>query len=115
MKDPLVYIKHIRDCINRISSYTKDINEDSFLENFLIQDAVIRNLEIIGEAVKKIPVPFREKYTGIEWKKIAGMRDKLIHDYVGVDILSVWGVVIQVLPEFEKRIEDILSEHHNDE
>ena len=64
-----------------------------FLKNNLIQDAVIRNFEIIGEAAKKLNDDFRATYSEIEWKKIAGMRDKLIHDYIGVDLWAVWGVV----------------------
>jgi uncharacterized protein with HEPN domain len=82
-KEPIIYIEHIRVCISRIKEYTKGIDEDGFLKNNLIQDAVIRNFEIIGEATKKLNDDFSEKYSEIEWKKIAGMRDKLIHNYIG--------------------------------
>jgi uncharacterized protein with HEPN domain len=88
-KDPLIYIEHIRTCISRIKEYTNGIDEEGFINNPLIQDAVIRNFEIIGEATKKLNDDFRAKYTAIEWKKIAGMRDKLIHDYIGVDLWAV--------------------------
>ncbi len=85
------------------------MDESSFLENQLIQDAVIRNFEIIGEATKQLNQDFRKKYPGIEWKKIAGMRDKLIHDYIGVDLWSVWGVVEDILPDLELSINEIIS------
>ncbi len=107
-KDPIIYIEHISVCINRIIVYTEGIDEIGFLENNLIQDAVIRNLEIIGEATKKLNEDFRLKYSAIEWRKIAGMRDKLIHDYIGVDLWAVWGVVEHILPTFQSQIKEIL-------
>ena len=87
-KSPVIYLRHIQDCIGKIQEYTKDLDEDGFLKNTMIQDAVIRNFEIIGEATKQLNSDFRAKYPTIEWKKIAGMRDKLIHDYIGVDSVS---------------------------
>jgi uncharacterized protein with HEPN domain len=107
-KDPIIYIEHISTCISRIKEYTEGIDEDDFLMNNLIQDAVIRNFEIIGEATKKLNDDFRIKYSGIEWKKIAGMRDKLIHDYFGVDLWAVWGVVENIIPTLDTQIEEIL-------
>ncbi len=74
-KDPIIYIEHIKTCISRIQEYTREIDEGDFLKNNLIQDAVIRNFEIIGEATKKLDDDFRIKYSDIEWKKIAGMRE----------------------------------------
>ncbi len=108
-KDPIIYLEHIRDCILKILAYTEGINEPAFLENLLVQDAVIRNLEIIGEATKKLDQEFRDRYPAIEWKKIAGMRDKLIHDYIGVDILAVWGVVEIILPNLLTQIQEIIK------
>jgi uncharacterized protein with HEPN domain len=107
-KDPIIYIEHITECISRIKEYTEGINEDAFLKSNLIQDAVIRNFEIIGEATKKLNEDFRDKYSEIEWKKIAGMRDKLIHEYNGVDLWAVWGVVEKIIPILDTQITDIL-------
>lgn len=85
------------------------MKEDDFLKNSLVQDAVIRNLEITGEATKKLNTEFRQKHPEIEWKKIAGMRDKLIHDYIGVDLWAVWAVIDQILPNLELHIKQIID------
>ena len=108
MKNPIIYLEHIKECIDRILSYTKGINENDFIQSKLIQDAVIRNFEIIGEATKKLDEPFRLRYPQIEWKKIAGMRDKLIHDYIGVDLWAVWAVVEHIVPDLKMHLETII-------
>lgn len=109
IKDPIVYIEHISVCIDRIKDYSNGIDESRFLSDNLIQDAVIRNFEIIGEATKKLDEDFRVKYAHVEWKKIAGMRDKLIHDYIGVDIWAVWRVVENIIPIFDSQMKEILK------
>ncbi len=108
-KDPLVLLEHMSECIAKIKAYTKNLDRADFLQNEMVQDAVIRNFEIIGEASKKLPIEFKNEHDHIPWKKIAGMRDKLIHDYIGVDLWAVWAVVEKVLPEFELQIQDILK------
>lgn len=108
-KESIIYIYHIAECIQKIKRFTKGLDEKAFLNDDLIQDGVIRNFEVIGEASKQLDKDFRRKYSEVDWKKIAGMRDKLIHDYIGVDLWAVWAVVENVLPEFEKQIEQIVK------
>ncbi|MEQ8685855.1 MAG: DUF86 domain-containing protein [Imperialibacter sp.] len=108
-KNTLVYLEHILDALAKVKSYTTDLNEGLFLENPLVQDAVIRNFEVIGEATRQIDLGIRAKYPDIEWKKIAGIRDKLIHDYIGVDLRAVWAVVENLVPDLEKKIEEIVK------
>ncbi len=108
MKDDLVFLQHISDAIKNIERYT-DGGEEVFYSTTMIQDAVIRNLEIIGEAVKNISPAIRIEYPDVPWKKIAGLRDVLIHHYLGVDLETVWLVVEKRLPSLLERIEFMLS------
>ncbi len=108
-KDNFIYIEHIKTCAEKILFYTNNLNEQQFLENELVQDAVIRNLEIIGEATKQLSIDFREAHKAIPWKDIAGMRDILIHDYIGVDLWAVWTTVENYIPELIEKLEFILK------
>jgi len=92
------------EAINRIESYTTNLSFDDFSESRLYQDAIVRNLEIIGEAVKRLPKELIERYPDIEWKKVAGLRDILIHAYFGIDTEIVWDVVQNKIPELKHQI-----------
>lgn len=109
MKDDRVYCLHIRDAIERVLAYTTE-GKDAFLEDRKTQDAVVRNLEVIGEAAKNISESLRATHPDIPWKRIAGMRDKMIHAYFGVDVRLVWEVVERDLPALHRRLDGILRE-----
>jgi uncharacterized protein with HEPN domain len=108
--DDSVFLRHILDSIAIIESYLSEITENTFKETSLLQDGVIRQLQIIGEATKKISPDIRSKYPDIPWQNIAGMRDKLVHDYFGVDVDAVWITVKNDLPPLISRISEILNE-----
>ncbi|TDQ42360.1 HepT-like ribonuclease domain-containing protein [Aureibacillus halotolerans] len=109
MKDNKLYVSHILDSLNQIESYCSD-GKNSFFQSRLIQDAVIRNLEIIGEATKQLSGEFRKKHDHIPWREMAGLRDILIHDYFGVDLRTVWGVIEKELPKLKKQVQKIIIE-----
>jgi uncharacterized protein with HEPN domain len=111
---PIEYLRHILDEINYIESAVCDIEEADFIANETLKRSFVRSIEIIGEAVKKIPSDFKDKHSGIDWKRIAGMRDKLIHDYFGVDYHLVWDVATNKLPELQQRIIGIMKEESGD-
>ncbi len=108
-KEDLVYVQHIRDAILKVEKYTRSCDYDDFKVNDLIQDGVIRQIEIIGEATKRLSPEFRGKYPILPWKDIAGMRDKLIHHYLGVDIEAVWKTVKEDIPLLKREIGKILG------
>ena len=110
-KEFLVYVRHMIDAIKKIESYTKEMDSQKFLNNKMVQDAVMRNLEIMGEAAKRVPSSIRSQYPSIEWKKIAGLRDILIHEYLGVDVEKVWGVVENRLTSLKKNLTKVINGH----
>ena len=108
MKDDKIYLQHIRDAIQKIETYSMG-GKESFNKNTQVQDAVIRNLEIIGEAVKNLSVNLKNKHKDIPWGKMAGMRDEMIHEYFGVDLEIVWNVLEKDLPKLKSKVDQILS------
>ena len=109
MKRDGAYLRHIRDAAKRIQEYTRE-GRDAFMGNMMMQDAVIRNLEIIGEATKGLSPNFRARYPDIPWPSMAGMRDVLIHGYMGVDLEIVWDVVVNRIGPILADIERLLRE-----
>lgn len=107
------FIRHILESMERIEEYTKEISKDDFVSSTQLQDAVVRRLEIIGEAVKNMPPKLKEEYLDIPWRQMAGMRDILIHGYFGVDLDLVWSVVKKDLPGLKQKISKILEKKDN--
>ncbi len=103
------FLSDVKEAIKRIEEYIEKFDYDTFLKDRKTQDAVVRNLEIIGEAAKNITSDFKKKHTDIEWKKIAGLRDKIIHYYFGVNWDIVWDVAKNKLPELLGKVKDILK------
>jgi len=107
MKYDYSYLEHILLSIKKVKEYTKALSKVDFDSNELVQDAVIRNIEIIGEATKKISNELKSKYKEIPWREMSGMRDKLIHDYMGIDVDVVWKTIIDDIPLIETLIKKI--------
>mgnify|MGYP001567059987 CR=1 FL=1 len=108
-KDDTVFLRHILDAVNWIEEYTHGLDYEGFREAHLVQDGVIRQLEIIGEATRNLSKEFRYNHTDIPWKDMAGMRDKLIHQYFGVDIAAVWDTVTADIPGLKASVTKILE------
>lgn len=103
-KDAKIFVEHILECIERIEQYTAQVTKDEFLGSVQLQDAVIRRIEIIGEAVKNIPGKIKDRYQDIAWKEIAGMRDILIHQYFGVDLELTWKAAKEDIGQLKTRM-----------
>jgi uncharacterized protein with HEPN domain len=108
-RDFKVFLKDILQAIERIEEYARGLTYEEFCKKQLVQDGIVRNLEIIGEAVKHLPKDVQNKHPTVEWKKIAGLRDILIHAYFGVDRDIVWDVVINKIPQLKQQITLILQ------
>lgn len=107
MKDDRIYLLHIQEAIQWIERYAVE-GREFFLQDRKTQDAVLRNLEVVGEAVKNISQKLKSDRPDIPWKQISGTRDKLIHEYFGVDLELVWDVVEKNLPELHSAVQDLL-------
>ena len=112
-KDYRDYIQDILDSIDEIYVFIGQMSLEEFLNDRKTVKAVLRNLEIVGEAAKKIPPPLRDKYSDIPWKKMAGLRDKLIHEYFGVDLEIIWQLIKEELPGILHPIQEMLRDLNN--
>lgn len=110
-RDDTVYLRHILDAIAKTQSYLLDIDAASFLANSLVQDGVIRQIEIVGEAARHLSAELRSQHAQVPWADIAGMRDKLIHDYFGVDLDKVWLTAVEDLPVLQEQVVSILQSY----
>lgn len=109
-KEARIFLQDIKECIEKIEEYMNDISKEEFLEETKIQDAILRRIEIIGEATKNIPEFFRKDYPDVPWSKMARTRDRLIHAYFGVNQERVWVIVKDDLPDLKKKIKIILED-----
>jgi uncharacterized protein with HEPN domain len=103
------YLRHILDETVFISSRVKGVSKRQFMKDETLKRAFVRSIEIIGEASKKVPNDLKQKYPGIEWRSMAGMRDRLIHGYFGIDYQVVWDVVHNEIPRLKKAIEQMIE------
>jgi len=103
------YLSDIREAIQRIAAYTAGLNYEQFMQDNKTQDAVVRNLEIIGEATKNLSSRLRRTYAQIPWRDLAGVRDKMIHHYFGINYEIVWTIAKEELPDLLSQIQDILT------
>lgn len=110
MRDYKLYLDDISEAAKKIEKYVKGLTLEKLKKDSLTVDAVVRNLEIIGEAAKGIPVSVKDKYPDIEWKKIAGLRDILVHEYFGIDLEVLWDIIENKLPVLKKQIERVLKD-----
>ena len=110
-RKPQLYLEDIKSSIEKIESYTNDLSFDEFSKDTMIIDAVVRNLTIIGEAARNIPEEIRLKYPEVAWSEAIGMRNKITHEYFGVDEDILWKTIKEDLPVFKKQIAKVLKEY----
>ncbi len=107
-KDPTIHLADILDAIGKIETYIRGVDEKGFEESTLLQDAVIRRLAIIGEAARALPQEIKAQYPEVPWQRIVGMRNRVIHEYRGVDLELTWQIILQELPKLATQVTEIL-------
>jgi uncharacterized protein with HEPN domain len=108
-RDPLILLEDIMLGIQKIGRYTSEMDHEAFLRDELVIDGVARNLEIIGEAARQLPEEFKRVHTQIPWTQIAGLRNRIVHDYFGLDLEIIWQIIQHDLPELEKQVRALQS------
>lgn len=107
-KRPVVLlVDDIWEAVEKVELYTADLTSEAFLADSKTVDAVVRNLGIIGEAASRLPADFKDRYSGIEWVKIIGLRNRIVHEYFGVDMQIVWQILKNDLPDFREKLRSI--------
>ncbi len=109
MKDDRLYLIHIKECIERVIKYTEE-GKDVFFADTKTQDAVMRNLQILAESTQRLSDSLKDKHPEVDWRNISGFRNVAVHEYLRIDVKTVWDIVEQDLPVLEKQIEAILRE-----
>ena len=109
-RDISLFIEDILESIDAIEDFSKDMGEEEIKTNRMKQSAIVREIEIIGEAVKNIPDYFKNKHKEVEWRKIAGMRDIIVHNYFKMDLNAVWNVINKDIPVLRKQMTKIRDE-----
>ncbi|MGC8785571.1 MAG: DUF86 domain-containing protein [Armatimonadota bacterium] len=110
IRDDMVYLQHILEAALAIEEYLQGIDYDHFMSNRMVQDAVIRRIEVIGEATRNLSLDIKQRYSDVPWQRIAGMRNKLIYGYFGVDMDAVWGTATRDVASLKVRIEQIVQQ-----
>jgi uncharacterized protein with HEPN domain len=108
MKDDKLYLIHISECIERIESYVKQIDAQAFANSTMVQDAVLRNLQTMAESTQRLSDKAKESQPQIDWYKIAGFRNILVHDYLGIDTETVWNIIQKELPALKETIRTMM-------
>ena len=111
-RDYILFLEDILNSIEKIQKYTKDLDFKAFSKNEMVIDAIVRNFEIIGEAVTSIPSEVQEKHLEVEWREAKGFRNILIHNYFGIDLESIWDTINKDIPSLKKHIAKVLKEEN---
>ena len=108
-RDYRLYLEDMVESANRIQKYAKGLSYDEFSRNGMAVDAVVRNLEIIGEAAKKVPTDVKKRHPEVEWRKVAGLRDIIAHEYFGINQVIIWDIVDNKIPKLKASIKAIVK------